>query len=677
MLNTKCGKKSQNNFDFPALNFTAMSTEWKPKSGILFYQQEKFTQQQISAIVNHFNDDLSKAPKLLFADHAIDTFRNANQTRKHNKNQEKQLLGKHDRTFAYGIAVFFHQKRPSLKQFKTMTDGEFDPLKGHLLNGYDIVIHQPKKKPFCKYGKRPILHSLGVDNLPFAYVQYIQRKIDELRNLARSDRNVVRYYPNKQNIIRYDQNFSRYDLNNEDGHEQQPSRNYSSNSAATIEQMRLKQQFVLKEQQLHAQIEQAKIEKEKFRLKAAKEKQKRLKTEREHEEKQRIDNTPSFVSRSEWQWQDEYNQWQPYDNQTSQRIDALSVYGSYTFVCHANKQQYQITKSKVYAAVQRNVYTKVSRNVRRRLVSNATTKSEQMNQYPQYWDKRYMSRQNYATPRLVDLNGNASSSLVQEALNDAAVRFYDTVEDGQYDIIKIEANQNQMLYDKYCDEKKRMTKMIGERQLNEMYLFHGTKSESTMKSIEQEGFRKEFNNTAMYGKGTYFAKNASYSVSYAARSGSGVYKLFLCTVICGESHQGHMSYELTAWPKKANGLIFDSLVDKKHDPSIFVIHDDVKAYPLFVIHFKKRISKYTYNPYNQMPQNSTQMPQYSTNARSNWQPNYVSSHQQPSATASRTTRPSRIRAPPKSGNTMYKSYNSQQSSTSASSNDSKTGCVIQ
>ena len=52
--------------------------------------------------------------------------------------------------------------------------------------------------------------------------------------------------------------------------------------------------------------------------------------------------------------------------------------------------------------------------------------------------------------------------------------------------------QNQMLYDSYWNERNKMVQLIGEQQLNERKLFHGTKH-NVMDSIQIQGFRKEFN----------------------------------------------------------------------------------------------------------------------------------------------------------------------------------------
>ena len=103
--------------------------------------------------------------------------------------------------------------------------------------------------------------------------------------------------------------------------------------------------------------------------------------------------------------------------------------------------------------------------------------------------------------------------------------------------------------------------------------------------VYTQGFMKVFNSAA-YGMGTYFARDASYSASgYCGQDSNGVYQMFLCKVIMGESHIGKGQYKLTSWPKKSNGLIYDSLVNNMQDPSVFVIHDNVRAYPMFIIHF--------------------------------------------------------------------------------------------
>ena len=173
---------------------------------------------------------------------------------------------------------------------------------------------------------------------------------------------------------------------------------------------------------------------------------------------------------------------------------------------------------------------------------------------------------------------------------DVCNKFYETV-DESVQITDIETVENRYLWDKYYYARGQMIKLMGEHNINEKDLWHGTKYD-IIDVICTEGFRKEFNNTHAYGEGTYFARDANYSVGYAKPS-AGVhngnrYRMFLCKVLCGESEKGRNDIKLQNWPKKwDNELIYDSLVDSKRNPTIYVIHDDIRAYPMYIIHFKK------------------------------------------------------------------------------------------
>eukprot|EP01083_Nonionella_stella_P209470 759285_1 len=128
-------------------------------------------------------------------------------------------------------------------------------------------------------------------------------------------------------------------------------------------------------------------------------------------------------------------------------------------------------------------------------------------------------------------------------------RFYQTASDQQ--IVKIEAVENEYLWDKFRNEKRVLMKAIGKQKLNEKYLFHGTKQNRVMALVQKQGFRKEFSKVGKHGYGTYFARDAKYSVNYSTNPNkSGIRKMFCCAVLCGESYKGSGQYKLTSWPKK-------------------------------------------------------------------------------------------------------------------------------
>ncbi len=84
---------------------------------------------------------------------------------------------------------------------------------------------------------------------------------------------------------------------------------------------------------------------------------------------------------------------------------------------------------------------------------------------------------------------------------------------------------------------------MGEHNINEKELWHGTKY-NIIDVICTEGFRKEFNNSHAFGEGTYFARDAMYSVGCAKPNYFHEYRMFLCKVLCGESAKGDANTKL-------------------------------------------------------------------------------------------------------------------------------------
>ena len=89
-----------------------------------------------------------------------------------------------------------------------------------------------------------------------------------------------------------------------------------------------------------------------------------------------------------------------------------------------------------------------------------------------------------------------------------------------------------------------------------------------------------------YGCGVYFARDASYSVKYAA-GGSGARYMYLARVLVGKYCQGNP--DMKAPPPKDPSrpeILFESLVDNTGDPSIFVVFSDPQCYPEYLIKFQ-------------------------------------------------------------------------------------------
>lgn len=125
-------------------------------------------------------------------------------------------------------------------------------------------------------------------------------------------------------------------------------------------------------------------------------------------------------------------------------------------------------------------------------------------------------------------------------------------------------------------KKKRPNIVVTQQEL-----FHGT-SESAAKFICDEGFKTEYNTVSAYGKGTYFAKDASYSFGYSTKNSSNreIVYMLLCSVIVGAT-------EIGTDRKKINTHISDNTVDKLKDPFIVVTPYDKGGIPKYLIAFHK------------------------------------------------------------------------------------------
>lgn len=93
----------------------------------------------------------------------------------------------------------------------------------------------------------------------------------------------------------------------------------------------------------------------------------------------------------------------------------------------------------------------------------------------------------------------------------------------------------------------------------------------------------------MYGLGTYFAVDASYSANptYSVPSADGTQLMFVTLVLTGLYTQGK-SCMMVPPPRSSQDPYdrFDSVVDNVNKPSMFVVFHDCQAYPDYLITFK-------------------------------------------------------------------------------------------
>ncbi|XP_075173094.1 protein mono-ADP-ribosyltransferase PARP14-like isoform X2 [Anomaloglossus baeobatrachus] len=154
-------------------------------------------------------------------------------------------------------------------------------------------------------------------------------------------------------------------------------------------------------------------------------------------------------------------------------------------------------------------------------------------------------------------------------------------------IQKIQRVQNQNLWLNY-QIKKQSIEAKNRTATSERRLFHGTDLKS-IQHINRNGFNRSYagRNAAMYGNGTYFAVAASYSAQrFSPADASGQKHLYLARVLTGEFCGGR-SGMLAPPAKSASNMtdLYDSVTDNPARPSMFIIFNDIQAYPEYHVTF--------------------------------------------------------------------------------------------
>ncbi|NWH50637.1 PAR14 polymerase, partial [Fregata magnificens] len=157
-------------------------------------------------------------------------------------------------------------------------------------------------------------------------------------------------------------------------------------------------------------------------------------------------------------------------------------------------------------------------------------------------------------------------------------------------IEKIERVQNPFFWKAYQIKKREMDNKNGNRN-NERLLFHGTSKES-LTLINNQGFNRSYAgmHAANFGNGTYFAVNASYSASdtYSKPDAHGKKYMYLARVLVGEYSQGTRGSITPAAKNASNSIdLYDSSTDNVNQPSMFIIFNDIQAYPEYLITFTR------------------------------------------------------------------------------------------
>ncbi|XP_075013749.1 protein mono-ADP-ribosyltransferase PARP12 [Calonectris borealis] len=301
---------------------------------------------------------------------------------------------------------------------------------------------------------------------------------------------------------------------------------------------------------------------------------------------------PHFILTTEWvwYWKDEYGLWQEYGKKdddhaaaTVSSDDLEKAYiakGSPKLNFKAGRHEYELNFG---AMIQKNLRYATEREIcrRPRFVSQTEVEetrargfkhTEKFKGIPAHWDKSALPELGF---KLIELD--RSSEEYKKIKMDFQRTMPKTV------IKRICRVQNPSLWELYQWQKEQMQKSNRGKAVDERFLFHGT-SRKYIDAICQQNFDWRICGLhgTVYGKGSYFARDASYSDNYCGED-SYTRTMFLARVLVGEFTLGSSSYVRP--PLKDNQNFYDSCVNSSSNPSIFVIFEKQQIYPEYLIEY--------------------------------------------------------------------------------------------
>ncbi|XP_036376228.1 protein mono-ADP-ribosyltransferase PARP12-like [Megalops cyprinoides] len=304
---------------------------------------------------------------------------------------------------------------------------------------------------------------------------------------------------------------------------------------------------------------------------------------------------PHYILTTEWlwYWQDEHGTWSEYgqeaNGKTASSITSQSLENVYLadvdkeVQFSAGNQHYVLNFKDMF---QQNCKYNTKREIRRRprflsaqevekklKKETPETSSSTAVCVPQHWDKAALPDFTY---KLVTLSSSTMEYRQVEQL------FKQTMPAST--IHSIQRVQNPSLWRVFQWQKEQMQKKNGGKAVDERLLFHGTE-QSLIAAICEQNFDWRICGVhgTMYGKGSYFARDAAYSDRYT-RSNSKTKSMFVVLVLVGEFTRGATSY-LRPPEKGTNQGFYDSCVDSKTNPTIFVVFEKHQIYPEFIIEY--------------------------------------------------------------------------------------------
>ena len=164
-----------------------------------------------------------------------------------------------------------------------------------------------------------------------------------------------------------------------------------------------------------------------------------------------------------------------------------------------------------------------------------------------------------------------------------------------YHIEKIERVQNESLWKRFRDCKRRMEEHLP--SAGEKKLFHGTKQTNPKDIYSGDaGFDIRHSGTGMWGVGSYFAVNASYSQGYSYQKrvldqSNPLHQMFVAKVLTGACIRLDPDCQLRFPPERTDQQEGSVVIRRRYDSvqgftersEVYIVYDNAQSYPAYLI----------------------------------------------------------------------------------------------
>lgn len=148
-------------------------------------------------------------------------------------------------------------------------------------------------------------------------------------------------------------------------------------------------------------------------------------------------------------------------------------------------------------------------------------------------------------------------------------------------VVKVSKIINPVQYFRYTHWCDMLRLKFPAMDLNERYAFHGT-NEKAIEAIVKEGFKYRFNSRHLFGRGSYFSTNASYSLDpqFASPNANGEQHVIVTRICVGKTVQGTQNL----FPSMDDS--YQTAVDDMYLPTMYVTFHDDQTFPEFLVALK-------------------------------------------------------------------------------------------